>query len=289
MLDARAGTGYDPRFPPSFPENASRMLMPLSSGDVARLVQETWIRRVEQHAELASTNDRALEMADSVHEGDLPLLVFSERQTRGRGRAARAWWSAPGALTFSLLVPLDQERLPMSQRSRLALACGVAVARSIQESVPTAPVRLKWPNDVYLLDRKVGGILVEVPNGSMPRGVLGLGVNVNNRSSSAPAELGQHAVSLCEVTGAELDRLAFLVTLLRHLEEQFVGLCEQASTVLDQWRRFCLLTGRQVRWNAAGRCLEGICEGIDQEGRLLLRTAHGVRRLVTGSIRAFDS
>ena len=264
------------------------MLMPLSWDDVTRLVQETWVRRVDQHAAVISTNDRALEMADAVNEGDLPLLVFAERQTRGRGRADRAWWSAPGALTFSLLVALDRERLPLERRSWLALACGVAVTRSIEKSVPGAPVRLKWPNDVYLLDRKVCGILVEVPSGSMPRAVLGLGVNVNNRFHSAPAELRQHAVSLREVAGAELDGFAFLLTLLRHLEEQFASLCEQPAAVLEQWRRFCLLTGRQVRWNSAGRCLEGSCDGIDEEGRLLLRTPHGVHRLVTGSIQAFD-
>lgn len=265
------------------------MLKPLSSGDVARLVQETWIRRVEQHAELASTNDRALEMADSVQDCDLPLLVFADLQTRGRGRASRAWWSASGALTFSLLLALDRERFPVGQRSQLALACGVAVAGSIQKAVPAAPVGLKWPNDVYLLDRKVSGILVEVPSGSVPHGVLGLGVNVNNRFSSAPREVRQHAVSLCEVAGTELDRFGFFVTLLQQLERQFLSLCERPAAVLEQWRRFCLLSGRQVRWNSAEHCLEGICEGIDEEGRLLLRTVQGVHRLVTGSIRAIDS
>ncbi len=264
------------------------MNTPLALVDLARLVRETWVRHVDQHVELDSTNDRALEMADSVSEAELPLLVLADRQTRGRGREARVWWSAPGALTFSLLIALDPDRLPRSHRSRLALACGVAVARTIQDSLPAVPLRLKWPNDVYLRDRKVCGILVEIPGGSAPRAVLGVGVNVNNRFHSAPAELRRQAVSLREVAKRKFDRTALLVALLRHLEEQFTELCDRPAALLAHWRRFCLLTGRHVHVKSAGRQLEGCCEGIDEEGRLLVRTAHGLERLVSASIAAID-
>src|SRR5438034_451345 len=99
----------------------------------------------------------------------------------GRGRGTNRWWSADGALTFSLVLEAPQERLPMSRWPQVALVAGVAVCEALERMAPRAEMRVKWPNDVYLAGRKICGILSESVPARRDRIVVGIGVNVNNR------------------------------------------------------------------------------------------------------------
>src|SRR5690606_15388684 len=130
------------------------------SAIAARIRSETFVRHVEQHVEIGSTNDRALELAADP-ELPTPAIVLTERQTAGRGRGANVWQSRPGALTFSLLIDppagLAPERVPL-----VSLAAGLAAREAIASAAPGHIAKVKWPNDVYLDGRKVCGILTEV-------------------------------------------------------------------------------------------------------------------------------
>ena len=245
-----------------------------------------------------------------LDEAQLPLLVLTERQTAGRGRGANRWWSADGALTFSLVLEAPTERLPPTRWPQIALVAGVAVCEALQSLAQRAELRVKWPNDVYLADGKICGILCESIPGSRDRLVVGIGVNVNNRVPQGPmpnvqspksevaAELGSwtldfglhSAASLVEHDGVARDLTEVLVTVLDELDRRWRELLEgrfnEAATV---YRERCLLTGKIVRIAQAGdSTVVGLCRGIDDSGRLRVQTERGEIAVVSGSVVSWD-
>ncbi|MEZ6070371.1 MAG: hypothetical protein R3C10_08835 [Pirellulales bacterium] len=143
-------------------------MQPVEFLDVARLRAVDWLREVEHHGELASTNDRAIAR---LRHGDLvaPALIVTDAQTAGRGRGSNRWWSSGGGLTFTLVVSADGDGAPGGHRleprswPRLALSAATAVAAVLETRVPRHSFGVRWPNDVFTEDRKISGILVEAP------------------------------------------------------------------------------------------------------------------------------
>lgn len=201
---------------------------------------------------IGSTNERAVALAKAgAFHG---TLVTASEQTAGRGRQGRAWSAPPGRSLLMSLVLRDPPRL-------LPLSAALAVA-----DVAGQGARIKWPNDVLLDDRKLAGILVE---GRPQEGwaVLGVGINVAVRPEDLPAELSAHAATL-GLEPADVERV--LAGLLAALERR---LAEAPDDTLAAFRERDALTGREVSW-AGG---SGTAEGIDGDGRLVVRTAEGER------------
>jgi BirA family transcriptional regulator, biotin operon repressor / biotin---[acetyl-CoA-carboxylase] ligase len=258
-----------------------------TSADVERIRSRNFVREIEVHSEIGSTNDRAAERA---FEPSLPCpcLILAARQTAGRGRGANTWWSAPGALTFSLVleprrIGLVTERLP-----QVALASGLAVCEVVAELLPRFPVGLKWPNDVFLSGRKVSGILIEAPHAGTGRLVAGIGLNVNNAFAAAPDELRRTAVSMVDIAGQPFDRTAVLLAILERLETWLRVLAVNDCAVFERWRSYCILTGKRVRLRAGDREVEGVCGGIDDDGRVLLSTPQGTEPHRSGTVVSFE-
>ena len=202
--------------------------------------------------ETTSTNDRAraLAAAGAPHG----TLVTAAAQSAGRGRQGRIWSAPPGdALLMSLVLRGAQPLLP--------LAAAVAVAEAAGERA-----QIKWPNDVLLDGRKLGGILAE----GRPQedwAVLGIGVNVAVRVEDLPPELHGTAATLgCPAADVE----PFLATLLDAIER---ALALPTRELLDAWRARDALRGRQISWSGG----TGTAAGIDGEGRLMVDLAGGGR------------
>ncbi|MFV1966815.1 MAG: biotin--[acetyl-CoA-carboxylase] ligase [Pirellulaceae bacterium] len=255
----------------------------MASFDLARIVAETIVQRVAYHDVLDSTNDFALaELATG--EVTQPLLVLADRQRAGRGRAQNRWWSAPGSLTFSLVVDGNAWNLSARSWPRISLGTSLAVSEVLRFIVPNEEVQLKWPNDVYLRSKKVCGILVE----SSPRHpnllVIGVGMNVNNSLSEAPSELRETAISLVEAFGYPLDRTDLLVRVLRQLSDRLRQLSTREWPLSDCWSEHCMLQGRTVCVVSGARRHVGVCQGIDDEGALLLQSDAGLQKLFAGVV-----
>lgn len=248
-----------------------------------RLVAETFARSVEIHAELPSTNDRALELARCA-DVVLPQLVLAERQTAGRGRGANRWWSAHGSLTFSLIVDADAFNLPVERRPQISLTAGLAVCEALDDLVEGEPVGLKWPNDVHLAGRKVCGILVETASPQAGRLVVGVGLNVNNSFADAPPELQSIATSLRDSTGRTFDADDVLIRLLVAMETELSRLAHHADEMTARWRSRCVLTGRTLEIQVVDVSTVGVCEGVDEDGALVLRTGAGRQRFHGGVV-----
>lgn len=255
--------------------------------DRERILRETFVRHVELHDELGSTNDRALVLAADGARAT-PLLVVARRQIAGRGRGAARWWAAEGALTFSLIIEPGEAALASRHWPQIALAAAVAVCGTIEGLHPQLRPLIKWPNDVHCQGRKLSGMLIEVPAGrpgTPRRVVLGVGLNVANSWRSAPEELRAVGTALCDLTDAQHALDDVLVLLLQELEQRIAQLAQGDPRLADAWQARSLLTGRHVAVEQGNRSTAGLCEGIDHEGALLLRTGQSVERIFGGTVR----
>lgn len=230
---------------------------------------------VEILPEVASTNTELMRRA-RLGRAD-PLLLVAERQTAGRGRLGRTWSShgvgqAPqphASLTFSLGLPLAP-----SDWSGLSLAVGLAVADSLHPDV-----QLKWPNDLWVAGRKLGGILIETVAVSDVRyAVIGIGLNI---SQPVDQDLRTPPAGLCEllpeVNAAQaLERigLPLVQTVLRFAAEGF-GPLRNAYQARD------LLLGRDVVCTDG---TEGVTRGVDESGALQVHTAHGLKKISSAEV-----
>ncbi len=246
------------------------------------LVRDTFIAQAEHHEVLGSTNDLARERAQDGDERRLPLLILADRQTAGRGRGANRWWTGRGSLAFSLLLPAEAIPAEQTPLPLIGLAAAVAVVEAVRPLLSQQIAGVHWPNDVYVGQRKLAGILIEVL--ADRRHVLGIGLNANNCSGEAPQELRQKVVALCDLVGRPVDRIDVLTALLQELEKQLDVLTRASREVARHADRLCgqkgeTLTLRMGKDSATGRCL-----GIADDGGLLLETENGRRSFYTGTL-----
>ncbi|MFQ5843520.1 MAG: biotin--[acetyl-CoA-carboxylase] ligase [Planctomycetota bacterium] len=244
----------------------------------ARLRTDRLGALVYYRAEVASTQDIAFELI--VEGKPHGTLVIAEHQTAGRGRSGREWLSAPHrCLLFSLVVELEP---PGTFASVLTVATSTALARAIRE-VADLPVSIRFPNDILVRNRKVGGILIETRDYGVPppRAVVGVGVNVNQSKRELPKKLRDHATSLrLERRGHEpISRVALLRRILTDLERWIDQVAlERYRDLEEAWNRYTGLEGREVVFAAAAEEVRGrILQATLRDG-LRVRVAGGAER-----------
>jgi BirA family biotin operon repressor/biotin-[acetyl-CoA-carboxylase] ligase len=211
-------------------------------------------------------------------------VYFSDAQQSGRGRGDHAWISAAGeGLYVSVLL---RPQISAARLAFLPLAAGLAAADAIR-TVSGLAVDLRWPNDLLIGPRKVGGILVEAGNNSksLLHAVVGIGINVHQRTF--PPDLATPATSLDLETNRHIARQALLLALLKSLQQEALALAnsdaareiaarvEKAST----WMR-----GRRVEVHGPQAC-SGVTAGLDENGFLRVATAAGLVTVQTGGLR----
>lgn len=232
-----------------------------------------------------STNLYAKKLAaNGAAEG---TLVIAEGQTQGRGRMGRSWLSPAGkSLLFSVIL---RPPLQPNEVFRLTILSSWAAARAIARQTPLAP-QIKWPNDILLQGRKVGGILIEfaADQDRVSFAVVGIGLNVNFDPLAYP-ELAGAATSLAKELGQEVDRLGLLVALLRELDRGYrlllTGPESGFEAIRAEWRASLIVLGKQVRVSCGEEVQEGLAEEVDENGALILRDAKGKRRVIyTGDV-----
>lgn len=239
------------------------------------------IGRVVVHlAECTSTMDEARTWAES--KGDDGAVIVADRQTAGRGRNQRTWFSPEGALLATLVLrDLKDVRLTL-----VPLAAGLALARSI-ERLTKAPAQIKWPNDVWIEHKKVAGILVESRFvGDHPEWVIvGLGVNVDVRSETFPAEVRPHATSLSAWKGGHVCAPALLKIWLEQFEHVLEELRKgrNEAVVRDIQDRLVGLGGN-IRAEGPRGTIDGTALRLGAGGELIVKTQHGEEALHEGDV-----
>jgi BirA family biotin operon repressor/biotin-[acetyl-CoA-carboxylase] ligase len=234
---------------------------------------------------VGSTNDVAARLAEESREG---AVVVAGHQTAGRGRLGRVWFSPPasGLYVSVVLLPGRSGSADAGRATTLlTLAAGLALAESIEAATGLAP-DLKWPNDLIVGRRKLGGILAESA-GSGPgplQVVLGYGLNVC--PAAYPAELAARATSLETELGRALDGAVQCAAPPAALEARYADLLTgRFDAILDAWRRRASShRGARVAWSTARGRHEGLTAGVDDWGALLVRVGDRTERIVAGEI-----
>ncbi len=230
--------------------------------------------------EIDSTNDAVFKMGeDGVPEG---AAVFAEFQKKGRGRLGRSWISSKGkSVLFSYLL---RPTLSPAQISRVTLVAGVSAVRACRR-ITGKEIGIKWPNDIYFQNRKIGGILTEMSAESdrINFVVVGIGLNVN----SSPEDLPEGSMALCEIAGHQIARIVFSQTLLREIEADYVRLKKGLFKELaEEWETYSVTTGQRVSARLLDRTVEGQAVGIDADGALWIRKDNGLQeRILSGDIQ----
>lgn len=218
-----------------------------------------------------STNTLAVRMAqeDAPHG----TVVVAESQSAGRGRLGRHWYSPPGKNLYCsvlLRVPVSRERLG-AWLSWTPLIATLAAAQTIHTVAGLSP-SVKWPNDVLIRNRKVGGVLCESGdlNSAAPYVVVGIGLNVNIQAGEFPDELREIATSLAAEAHRPFDRAVLLAAFLSDLEVRCDAfLAGHDSDLHREYGLRCSTVGRRVRVELGhGEQVEGLAESVQPDGSL---------------------
>jgi BirA family transcriptional regulator, biotin operon repressor / biotin---[acetyl-CoA-carboxylase] ligase len=218
---------------------------------------------------LDSTNQEAQRLARAGIRG--PLWITAGRQTAGRGRHGREWVSERGNLFATLLMGAVPPR-----SAEIGFIAGISAADVIARYVPDNAIKLKWPNDVLIGDRKVAGILVE--HASPDIVAAGIGINLAN----CPPVIG--AASVYDVTGFAPDPDDVLTMLALEMERWLVQWRKDGFTRIRQaWLARARGIGQPIRAVTAQACFDGIFEKLDDDGALLLRDGAGASHRLTAA------
>lgn len=241
-------------------------------------------RRIELRDQIGSTNREAVSLAQAgVEHG---TVVLADSQSEGRGRLSRLWFSPPGVNLYCSIV--IRKAISADRHSEwlswLPLTAALAAAEAI-ETVAATSVAVKWPNDLLIAGRKIGGILCEsgttAPSG--PFQVIGIGLNINGERNDFPDELRETATTIRHEVGRFIDRNRLLAQLLYELEGCLDEYAQRGFERLAlAYGRRCSTIGKIVKATLAdGKELVGLAEAIGKDGSLTL-----VQRAVSGDGRA---
>ena len=226
---------------------------------------------VFEYESVDSTNNVAKRL---IAEGcPVPAVILADEQTAGRGRGGHSFYSPAGlGMYMSLMLRAEGE---LTRSLPITAKAAVAVTAAIESLTPLRPM-IKWVNDVYLEDRKVCGILTEAAPAADGGFVIIVGIGVNLRAQTFPAELRDKAGSL-QTAELTADRLA---------AETAVRICglaaDQSGAWLDFYRKHSMVLGREIVYTEKGGARHGTAVSIDEEGGLVVRNATGEETILRG-------
>jgi BirA family biotin operon repressor/biotin-[acetyl-CoA-carboxylase] ligase len=248
---------------------------------------QSLLSSLEIHDQIPSTNSYLNEL--SHNNAPSGYVCFAEQQTAGKGRRGRCWVSPYGNNIYvSVLWRFQQGPAAISA---LSLAIGVAAIRALKHD-HVADIGLKWPNDIYWRGKKLGGILIEVSgeNQGPCAAVIGLGINLFMTENEAE-QIDQAWTDLSKATGqSKLNRNRLAGHLINHLFAVLDGY-ESAGigSYLDEWRRYDCLTGRFATVFVGNHRYEGVVQGINDSGLLLMQRPDGTVQSFASGELSFSS
>jgi BirA family biotin operon repressor/biotin-[acetyl-CoA-carboxylase] ligase len=220
----------------------------------------------------SSTMDAAKQVIrEGAPEG---TVIIADHQTAGRGRLGREWFSLPNSnILLSIILYPKLEQLP-----RLTIAACLAVAQSIEKVTGLEPT-VKWPNDILIAGKKVSGILIEsdAHGDRVNYAIVGIALNINLDPATIP-EISETATSLNQILGGGVSRREMLIALLGEFETLYSAL-RRDEPIDREWRLRLETLGKNISIRCGDDVQEGVAEGVDEDGNLLLRHSDG--RLMT--------
>lgn len=231
------------------------------------------------YASLSSTMDEA--RTHALNNAEESTIIVSAQQTAGRGRRGRSWESLPGNIYFTYITYQSCTLLKAPQLSFVACVAVGEVLRSFLS--PPHTLLYKWPNDLLLNGKKVAGILLEtlsIPNKKEIAYLIGCGINL----VTSPLEARYSPTSFQE-EGVSLSYDGTLQKIARSLQDSIqLWQSEGFVPVRRAWMNFSMGLGNVLSFDVDNQRLEGVSQGIDEEGALVLETPQGILKLRAGEV-----
>jgi BirA family biotin operon repressor/biotin-[acetyl-CoA-carboxylase] ligase len=251
----------------------------------AGLPQQLIGSHIYYYPRLDSTNEALKRsLKDYPPEG---TVYVAGKQEGGKGRRGRKWESPPGGLWFSFLL---RPNLPLPQIALLSLVFAVSLAKSL-DVFAGLPCQIKWPNDIYCQGKKIIGILLEM-SGEIDKAdnlIVGIGINVNVRSSDLPAAIGAKSTSLLEVYGRETAADKVLITVLKDLDSYYQEFLNHGfSSIRLEFKSRCLHLGKAIETTRGSDIIRGINTDIDDMGNLIVQCQDNLVRISTGDVKVLQ-
>ena len=236
-------------------------------------------RKIFFHESVDSTNKIAFELAEKgTAEG---AVVLADSQEKGKGRRGRSWISPPGVNIYLSIITrpsIDPEDVTLLTITA-SFACTIALRR-----VTDLKIAIKWPNDLMVCDKKLGGILTEMKTcpGRIIFAIVGIGINVNVDVDAFPDDVKKTATSIRNETGTVYSRVEMIGEILNEFDKWYNALKEgRKKTILYEWQRFTSTLGREIKVVTGTETLTGFAESLDDKGMLILRSASGERKRIS--------
>ena len=254
--------------------------------EVQRGLSTTYIgKRIFYFPELESTNiiakEKALHTTEAIDEG---TIIIAEKQSAGKGRLGRKWFSPAGGIWLSIIL---YPQLPPSYIPRITLMTAVAAVKAIKICTQIEP-QIKWPNDILINKKKVCGILTEMSAelDMINWVVVGIGINVNIDLQKFPKDIQENTISLKEVSGKEVLRVKLTQAFLWEFEKYYESLKRrESSSILREWKLYSHTLGKKIRVDTGERIITGEAVNINEEGALILKKEDGeLAEIISGTI-----
>lgn len=245
----------------------------------SNLHTKIFAKKIFHYEVVTSTMDIAFDLGlKGEPEGS---IILAEGQQKGRGRMGRNWISPKGKGIYLSLI-LRPKLLP-NEAAKLTLLSGVAVSEAIRK-ITGLSCLIKWPNDILIRDKKVGGILTELSaeTDQVKFVILGIGINVNTRKALLPKE----ATSLKEEMGDSVSRVELARQIIKEIEEFYLLFEREGfNPILKQWKHLSSTIGKRIKVTSLKEIIEGEAIGIDNHGALLVRKDSGfMAKVISGDV-----
>ena len=242
-------------------------------------------RKIYYFPELESTNIIAKEKATHKEEGvNEGTIVVAEKQSAGKGRLGRNWFSPAGGIWLSIIL---YPQLSPSYIPRITLMTAVAVVKAI-ERCTKIKTQVKWPNDILINGKKVCGILTEMSAelDLINWVVVGIGVNVNIKQQEFPEDIREMTTSLKEALRKEISRVRLVQMFLKEFERYYkLFKRREFSSILKEWKSCSHTLGKKIKINIGENVVTGEAIDINERGALILKKKNGeLIEIISGTI-----
>jgi BirA family transcriptional regulator, biotin operon repressor / biotin---[acetyl-CoA-carboxylase] ligase len=250
--------------------------------DIKAKVKGIFGKEIFLYETVGSTNTVAAELFEKTSEG---AVVLAEGQKMGRGRFGRTWIS-PAGVNIHMSVIL-RPKMEIRDATLITIMAAVACATALRKATGL-DVSIKWPNDLIVSGKKLGGILTDLKTerGTIVAAIVGIGINVNSDTDAFPGEVQKIATSVKKETENLYAREAIVAAILDELDRWYRILQGMnRHSLLSEWKRLTSTLGKKVAVTLGEETLSGLAEAIDDEGRLLLRLPSGeIKRISSGDL-----
>jgi len=238
-------------------------------------------QQIYYYKELDTTNLKAKELASQgVPEG---TLIIAEKQTKGRGRRGRSWFSPTGYGIYASMVL--RPSIAPTEISSITLMAAVSAAEALIALTPLN-FRIKWPNDILLNDKKIAGILTEISSDMdiVDYLIIGIGMNINTPKDVFPPEIKETATSIFIETNRPFQRIEIFSEFLKIYENYYINFEKSGiEPIMERWKELANIVGQRIEVDVMGQKYRG--DVVEIENGILILKDHGrTYRIFSGDV-----